>query len=397
MVPRSRHATPTNECRSCGSSDLLPFFDLPDVPTHVNFLWDTEAAAVGCPRGRIHLAFCRECALITNITFDPNLLHYREGYENSLHHSSVFRDYAESQADRLIERLHLRDKTIVEIGCGQGDFLRLLCRRGGNRGVGFDPSYADSVEDREDDVRIVRDTYDERHANVAADFILSRQTLEHIPNPQDMLGPLRRSIGNRLDTPVFFEVPNASYTLHHAFIWDVIYEHTSYFTAPALETTLARAGFHVSETYESFGGQYLCVTAYPVPKIHGRKIDTETRSRLEKQIDVFQSTHASYVNGWRDKLQKMASGGKSLVLWGAGSKGVMFANLLDLHRQILFVVDVNPKKHDMYVAGRGQRIVPPAYLAQHPVDTIIVANPIYKNEIAQTTSALGLTSDFLYL
>jgi hypothetical protein len=298
----------------------------------------------------------------------------------------------------LIARLELRGKTIVEIGCGQGDFLRLLCERGDNRGIGFDPSYVPASSDREGDrVRIVKDLYDERHAQVEADFILSRQTLEHVAYPRDMLDPLRRSIGDRLGTPVFFEVPNAAYTLRHTFIWDVIYEHPSYFTAPALATALARSGFRVSETYESFGGQYLCVTAYPAEPDPACRIDPTAKQRLLGDVQTFRSAYQRYVDGWRKTLRDLASKDRSIALWGAGSKGVMFANLFDLRSRMSRVVDVNPKKHGMYVAGQGQRIVHPRDLAADPVDVIIVANPIYKNEVAMLTQQLGLSPEFLYL
>ena len=35
----------------------------------------------------------------------------------------------------------LRGKDIIEIGCGKGEFLLLLCEMGNNRGTGFDPGF----------------------------------------------------------------------------------------------------------------------------------------------------------------------------------------------------------------------------------------------------------------
>jgi SAM-dependent methyltransferase len=372
---------------------------MPDMPTHVNFLRDSEEDAVKCARGDIRLVLCKSCGLISNIAFDPKKLEYGEGYENSLHFSSVFQAYAESLAARLIEEFDLHRKKIAEIGCGQGEFLHMLCERGDNRGVGFDPSYKESVDRPLDDgrVRFVRDLYSDQYGDLEFDFILSRQTLEHIQNPGEMLAALRRSIGDRMDTPVFFEVPNGSYTLRHFFIWDIIYEHTSYFTQAALTTTLARAGFRFSNTYETFDGQYLCVSAYPADSGERAELDGQTSEEIETQIETFQSKCRDYVEGWRVQLDKLASSGKSVVVWGAGSKGVTFLNMFDVRKQIRHVVDLNPGKHGMFVAGQGQRIVPPTYLVDHRVDVIIVANPIYKDEISEMTAALGLDPEFFYL
>ena len=38
-------------------------------------------------------------------------------------------------------RYDLREKDILEIGCGKGEFLTLLADLGNNRCIGFDPGY----------------------------------------------------------------------------------------------------------------------------------------------------------------------------------------------------------------------------------------------------------------
>ncbi|MDH3217834.1 MAG: class I SAM-dependent methyltransferase [Candidatus Krumholzibacteria bacterium] len=386
-------------CPSCGHSLLRTFFDAPEMPTHVNFLCDSREVAVGCTRGDIRLALCHHCGLISNTAFDAGLLHYREGYENSLHYSKVFQDYAEELAERLIDEFGLRNKTVVEIGCGQGHFLRMLCDKGDNSGIGFDPSHVQAPESpiHTDNIRIVADLYSERYADLNADFFLCRQTLEHIHNPNDLLLPLRRSIADGTGTAVFFEVPNTSYILDHLFVWDIIYEHTSYFTDLSLEVALSHAGFRVANTYATFHDQYLCIEAWAdEERSHPDTVPTGIRA-LQDKISVFEDKYRGYVDGWRDQLERLAAERKSVVLWGAGSKGVTFLNTFDCHAQIHVVVDVNPKKHGMYIAGTGQRIVAPDFLTDHPADAIIVVNPVYASEITRITESLGLEPEFLYL
>jgi cyclopropane fatty-acyl-phospholipid synthase-like methyltransferase len=386
-------------CPSCGSGELRAFFELSGVPIRINFLCDTRQAALGSPRGDIRLVYCRGCGLISNAAFDAKRLEYGEGYENSLCYSAVFQRYAEAQADRLVETFGLEGKTILEIGCGDGRFLRMLCERGDNRGIGFDPSYVapGDAPPKDDRVRIIKDLYSERYSDVEFDFVLSRQTLEHVQHPGDMLGPLRRSLADRLAVPVFFEVPNGLHTLRRLFVWDIIYEHTSYFTAPALQTTFARDGFRVEETFEAFDGQYLCVTAYPSREVLRTTVGRDAGARVEKHIDEFEANYRGYIDQWRKRLDTLALEGKSVVLWGGGSKGITFLNMFDLRDRIRQVVDVNPKKQGKYITGQGQRIVPAEYLVDHPADAVIVANPIYKDEIAAINADLGLAPEFLYL
>ena len=100
----------------------------------------SEEDALSAPRGSISLVFCPRSALIHNADFDPALMAYDVEYENALHHSERFQKYAQSLACSLVDRHGLRDKRVLEIGCGDGHFLGLLSRAGNNHAVGYDPS-----------------------------------------------------------------------------------------------------------------------------------------------------------------------------------------------------------------------------------------------------------------
>ncbi|MEJ2720620.1 MAG: class I SAM-dependent methyltransferase [bacterium] len=370
-------------------------FESRDVPIYVNFLWRSREAALACPRGDITLAFCGDCGLIFNVAFEPSKLEYREGYENSLHFSPVFQAYAEKLADSLIERFALRDKTVVEIGCGGGEFLQMLCERGPNRGLGFDPSpRLEGEEAPSNRVELIHDYYSERYVDRGGDFLCCRHTLEHIAHPGDLLEPIRRSIGDRVDLPVFFEVPNAMYMLENFFVWDIIYEHASYFTTPALKNAFSRSGFRVADVYEAFSGQYLCMEAYAsTAPVESAAVE----GSLLGAVESFRTAYGGYYEMWKTKLRRLADAGKKVVLWGAGSKGVMFANCFDVSGLVERVVDVNPKKHGMFVAGSGQEIVPPSRLAADPPDVAIVANPVYLQEISEIVRAMGIQPDLIPL
>jgi len=236
------------------------------MPLHANLLWDTREAAIGCDKGDIHLTACPGCDHVFNPAFDPARMEYTERYENSLFFSPQFQSYAGSLAESLVCRHDLHGKDIIEIGCGKGDFLKLICRLGGNRGVGFDPSYEPDL-DREPlpDLQFVRDFYGEQHAHYSADLICCRHVLEHIADPAPFLAGLRSAIGNRLGAKVFFEVPNGLYSFHDLGIWDIIYEHCSYFTERSLTTLFRNAGFRVLDTGLEYDNQFLWIEASPCP------------------------------------------------------------------------------------------------------------------------------------
>ena len=366
------------------------------VPVYCNILWSDSQAAQNCPTGDIKLAFCSECGLISNVAFDPTRLGYDQDYENSLHYSPRFQNYAQSLASELVERHKLVNKNIIEIGCGKGDFLISLCELGNNRGVGFDPSYVPRPEHEQyaDRVRFVQDFYSEHYQDYQAELICCRHTLEHFPNPATLLKPLRQAIANSLSTAIFFEVPNALYTFRHLAIWDIIYEHCCYFTPTSLAQAFVNCGFQVDYIKETFDGQFLCLESKPVD----RAIANQKKPKVEafQDIAAFRTKFDDLIDTWTHKLAQIAQTGQKAVVWGAGSKGVTFLNLLKSQAVIQYVVDLNPRKHGMYIAGTGQQIVPPEFLRHYQPDLIIVMNPIYEAEIRQITEDLDLAPEFIH-
>jgi len=89
------------------------------------------------------------------------------------------------------------------------------------------------------------------------------------------------------------------------------------------------------------------------------------------------------IKTWREKIEHIRESGQSAVVWGAGSKGVTFLNLIDPIGQIEYIIDINPRKQGKYVPGTGQNILPPEFLREYQPDVVLVMNEIYKDEIQQ--------------
>lgn len=74
------------------------------------------------------------------------------------------------------------------------------------------------------------------------------------------------------------------------------------------------------------------------------------------------------------------------VVWGAASKGVLFALHLQRHGCLLnFAIDINPAKQNKYLPVTGLPVLSPESASEElrPGDIIFVMNPNYLDEIRQ--------------
>lgn len=377
-------------CPVCGGSTLKPVFTLRNMPVICNQLWPDAKAARAAPSGDVDLVRCADCAMIWNAAFEPARMVYAPGYENALHFSPKFQAFAEDLARDFVDRFDLRGKHVVEIGCGDGHMLDLIVAHGAATATGFDPSM-DGVETpfaAREGVEIVPEYVRPDQLNWPFDAILCRHVLEHLDVPMPFLQDIRRTVGTR-DVPVYFEVPNAGWMLRSVSMWDVIYEHVGYWTAPSMETAFRRAGFAPVSIKEGYDGQFLMLEARaadPDP-------DYIAPGAADVAVDADAFAAASYaaLAEWRDRLGSLAG---RAVVWGAGSKGITFANALGAAGAALTaLVDLNPRKHGLMVPGIARPVVAPEALAEIAPDLVLISNALYEAEITARVQDMGLTTD----
>jgi hypothetical protein len=385
-------------CPNCLTGEMKIFYEVPDVPVHSVLLMPTREVAVSFPKRDIALGFCRHCGFIGNTVFDPAVHSYSGQYEETQGFSPTFQAFHKRLAQSLIDEYDLRQKTIVEIGCGKGEFLTLLCEIGENRGIGFDPAF---VAERnpagaELDVEFIADFYSEKYTNVSADFFCCKMTLEHIPNTAEFVGMVRRAIGDRPESLVFFQIPDMHRVLRDLAFWDIYYEHCSYFTAPSLIWLFEHAGFAVEKVWTDYDDQYLMITARPVAKKpEMSRFDPAAVAGVEEDIAYFLTHQSALIERWKGNITNFRAQNKRAVVWGSGSKGVAFLTALKLNGSIEYVVDINPFRQGKFMAGTGQEIVGPKFLEQYQPDVAIAMNPIYQNEIRADLRGRGLQTDVL--
>ncbi|RMF72441.1 MAG: methyltransferase domain-containing protein [Planctomycetota bacterium] len=360
---------------------------------------ETRAEALDFPRRDLRLGVCPDCGFLFNTILDASVQAYSEKYEETQGFSPTFNRFARELVDTLIERHNLRGKRILEIGCGKGEFLIELCARGENDGIGIDPSYRPdrTTHPAAGRIEFIRDLYSERYTHLTADFVCCRHTLEHIGPTLEFMRMVRRAIGDRPETVVFFELPEALRVLREGAFWDIYYEHCSYFTPGALARLFRLADFDPTRIELVYDSQYLLITALPRTPSDAKLPHEESPAEVIREVDAFRTRCAESIAKWAQFVRGAFAKGERVVLWGSGSKGVSFLTTLGISDEIEYVVDINPHKHGRFMPGAGQEIVPPDFLRDYQPSHVIAMNPVYRDEIQAELDRLGVAAQLAAL
>jgi hypothetical protein len=400
--PLSLRVTERGPCPACRGREVSPVIEIKNVPTNSCLMLDSAEEARAYPRGDIALTFCRSCGFIFNRAFDPLLTEYSQRYEPTQAFSPTFQRFHEGLAKRLVQDLKLNGKTIVEIGCGQGEFLHLICGLGGNTGIGFDPCLderrEDTVQKRADRVELIGRFFSEDSiSGLTADMLVSKMTLEHIPAARRFADAVR--IVAAQSAPgmrIFIQIPESERILRDCAFEDIYYEHCNYFTELSLAGLFARCGFAIEEIAREYEGQYLAI----VGRFTGAQLkerDQEEIDDLSRLVEDFKSAFARKIQAWDEFVSSHARRGRRIVIWGSGSKGVSFLSAISRNDTISHVVDINPHRQGKFMVGTGHPIIGPRDLPAINPQTVIAMNRVYTQEIRDMLTSLSLAPELVAL
>jgi len=383
-------------CPNCANAGMKEFYSFSDAPVHSVQLIRTREDAINYPRGAIRLGFCEGCGFISNTAYDPSVQEYSGNCEETQGFSDTFNSFAKKLASELIEKYSLKGRHIVEIGCGKGEFLTMLCEMGENSGTGFDPAYVDGRYATGAEVRFIKDFYSEKYSATRGDFIICKMTLEHIGETGSFLKSLRKSLEGRNDTVLFFQVPDVTRVLGELAFWDIYYEHCSYFSPGSLARLFRSSGFEVTGIRKDYGGQYIMLEARPSSAPQTKPLPEEDAvETIKGLVEHFTRNITLKVSSWKSRLEEFEKKGLKTVIWGSGSKGVSFLTTLCALGHIAKAVDINPYRQGTFMAGTGHEIVAPEYLLKLRPDAVIVMNPVYAGEVERELAGLGIKAEIM--
>ena len=350
-------------CIACGAplweTPLLTLDNMPASAQHM-----PDAQGVKQDRGlTLDLCQCMGCGLVQ---FDCEPVDYYRDVIRAGGFSKTMVELRRYQYKHLIESYHLEGKKFSEVGCGQGEFLKVLSEFPVEvHGIEHDPHLVELARAQGLDVTEgFTETEDTRFAGGLYDVFLSFNFLEHQPDPGTMLQAIYRNLED--DAMGLITVPSFEYIMDHNSYYELIRDHLAYYTFETLTPLLERNGFLVEEC-EVINRDTLSVIVKKRPQM-----DTENLLECYVNLKREMESYMKYLDAWDKKV----------AVWGASHQGFTLASTTKLGERARYIIDSAPFKQGKFAPASHLPIVGPDHFHEHPVDAIIITAPGYTDEIA---------------
>ena len=350
-------------CIACGAplweTPLLTLDNMPASAQHM-----PDAQGVKEDRGlTLDLCQCMGCGLVQ---FDCEPVDYYRDVIRAGGFSKTMVELRRYQYKHLMDSYHLEGKKFIEVGCGQGEFLKVLSEFPVEvHGIEHDPHLVELARAQGLDVTEgFTETEDTRFAGGLYDVFLSFNFLEHQPDPSTMLQAIYRNLED--DAMGLITVPSFEYIMDHNSYYELIRDHLAYYTFETLTPLLERNGFQVEEC-EVINRDTLSVIVRKRPQM-----DTENLLECYVNLKREMETYMKYLDAWDKKV----------AIWGASHQGFTLAATTKLGEKARYIIDSAPFKQGKFAPASHLPIVGPDHFHEHPVDAIIITAPGYTDEIA---------------
>ena len=350
-------------CIACGAplweTPLLTLDNMPASAQHM-----PDAQGVKEDRGlTLDLCQCMGCGLVQ---FDCEPVDYYRDVIRAGGFSKTMVELRRYQYKHLIDSYHLEGKKFIEVGCGQGEFLKVLSEFPVEvHGIEHDPHLVELARAQGLDVTEgFTETEDTRFAGGLYDVFLSFNFLEHQPDPGTMLQAIYRNLED--DAMGLITVPSFEYIMDHNSYYELIRDHLAYYTFETLTPLLERNGFLVEEC-EVINRDTLSVIVKKRPQM-----DTENLLECYVNLKREMESYMKYLDAWDKKV----------AVWGASHQGFTLAATTKLGERARYIIDSAPFKQGKFAPASHLPIVGPDHFHEHPVDAIIITAPGYTDEIA---------------
>lgn len=351
-------------CLVCGA----PLMDEPliicdHMPAAAQHLPDPAQAEADQPI-TLRLRQCAGCGLVQ---LDSEPVGYYRDVIRSGGYSTTMHRLRHEQYARFLAECPVEGKRVVEVGCGQGEFLRVWREDGfpvEAFGIEHDPHLAALA--RKDGLNVTEGFAEPGYQIPGGpyDAFCSFNFLEHQPDPSGMLRSIYDSLAERAWGLI--TVPAWEYILEKESYYELIRDHIAYYSEDTFRFVLEKNGFRVLSMRVVNRDTWEAIVEKKPP------IDASALRRNHRQLR--EETDAL--------IARLASEGKRLAVWGASHQGLTILSSMELRGRVAYVIDSAPFKQGKVTTGSHIPIVSREHFHQEPVQAILIIAPGYTDEIA---------------
>lgn len=323
----------------------------------------------------LHVADCKYCGCVQliNVPLSPD---YDVVYR-SIGVSVSYREEKKRQIEQFVKSYNLFDANMVEIGCGNGQFLEIINEIGVNKILGLESGANNYNECLNKGFNVIHGNlfnvlYKEKLNNLFEAFVTFHY-LEHLPNPTKFVKYLYKII--KPGGVGLIEVPNYDYIEKNNIWLEFTKDHRLYYRKRTLCYLLSKCGFNVELMEENNGG--ICLTVIVrKPDDNGGKFSS-MKNQIKKDIKEFK------------KLIDRLNG--PFAVYGAGHYSQLLINMVyEQYGGIkpTYIFDSNRQKCGNKICDVVIEHGDNAVNLQN-CDNIIVICGIYNDEVCNMLSGLG--------
>jgi hypothetical protein len=326
------------------------------VPANSSRFFETSETALNQPTGVLQLGWNTEDPYLFNKAFNDELILHDDSYCTSVVDLDRVAqlptlDYFSRVANHLTE-----SSTIVDIGCGQGEFVDAL-RVQGWQALGFDPAL------RRHESHLFPRYW--QGDDIRADLYVMRCVLPHIAHPWDFIASIAASSPRAL---VLVEFQQFQWLADHGIWYGLFHDHVNMFDAEDFS-----ARYDVIESGEFADREWGWVLIDPTSL---REPEPTRFPRQQRLTELFCNRGLF--------LQEASRSRRPIAIWGAAGKGTVLSHALKASGAIdVHVIDADPHRWGKFLESSGLQVLSPDdALKRLPSDSVVlVCNPNHLSDV----------------
>lgn len=379
-------------CRGCGSSNLIMFLDLGEVPLAGGFLTQEEIPEER--RFPLKVYYCQNCGLVQVLDIiDPSKL-----FKNYFYVSSVIKSLSlhfQNYADYLSKKyLNKKDSKILEFGCNDGVLLQYFKNCKNIRAFGVDPSVNVTKIAEDKGLEVYTSYFNKDISNSLkksigkVDVVTGSNVFAHVDN-------IRRII----DAAKIIMKPDGVFIVEVHYLKDLIeknqydtiyHEHLCYYSVTALNNIFKKSKMRLIDVdHLDMHGGGIRVTA--VKESSRRPVCSSVQKFIESEKFINTDSLLKFGEICKNHkkellvlLNSLKSEGASIVGYGAPGRGTILLNYCGIDNSYLdYIVDISPLRAGRLMPGVHVQICGLDKARNNPPDYFLVLAWNYYDSIRE--------------